>query len=35
MGIDPTRAALPGLENKRFGAYATPGVISREFLLRG
>jgi hypothetical protein len=24
MGIEPTRAALPGLENKRFGAMADP-----------
>lgn len=24
MGIEPTRAALPGLENKRFGAMTDP-----------
>jgi hypothetical protein len=24
MGIEPTRAPLPGLENKRFGAMANP-----------
>jgi hypothetical protein len=28
MGIEPTRASVPELENKRFGATANPSVIS-------
>jgi hypothetical protein len=27
MGIEPTRAVLPELKNKRFGATANPSVI--------